>query len=107
MTALPSWANTPLGRELVAAILADPPEGRLIRDDWGARDHRSFAGKVAGRLRRLHKEWVERKYSHLNREFAISHVWNAAEAERILRMEDANALIERVLAEAVDQRAAA
>jgi hypothetical protein len=28
---LPSWANTPIGRALVAEVLANPPEARTIR----------------------------------------------------------------------------
>lgn len=100
---LPAWANTPIGRELIAAIIASPPEGRPITDDWGTRDHRSFAGKVAGRLRRLHQEWTDREYSALNREFAILNRWDHQRAREILGVEDGNQLIERLLSESSEQ----
>jgi hypothetical protein len=105
MLQLPEWARSQLASELIAAILADPPEGRPIRDDWGTRDHRSFAGKIAGRLRRLHKEWVEREYSQLSRKFAIYHKWDHERAREILSAPDGNQLIEQLLSQ--EQRRAA
>lgn len=107
MTALPAWANTPIGRALVQAILADPPESRQVRDDWGTRDWRSYAGKVAGTLRRLHDEWQTRELAKLDRTFAITGVWDDAASRAVLGCEDSNQLIERLLAEAGSAREAA
>jgi hypothetical protein len=106
-TALPEWCNNPIGRELVSAIISDPPEGRLIRDDWGTRDHRSFAGKIAGRLRQLHTEWRQREFSKCDREFAITGVWNQRRANEVCGAPDSNQLIERLLAEAEQGQAVA
>jgi hypothetical protein len=97
---LPPYANTPIGRELIAAIIRERPEYRITRGAWiEGGGTRSYAGKLAGRLRQLHKEWVEREYDALNRRFAVTHRWDADEAARILGTENGNQLIERVLTE--------
>lgn len=111
---LPEWARSDIASELLAAIIANAPEqaflgakrrfcGRLENPD-GVQP--SYVGKPAARLRRIRKEWIERRYTALDRQFAVIGFWDAAEAERILTAEDANALIERVLREAAQKAAA-
>lgn len=111
---LPSWANTPIGRALVAEVLANPPEARTIRHTLpsiygGYPDGTSttYVSKPASLLRRLHKEWLQRQYTRLDRQFAITGVWDSAEGRAIHDVEDANALIERLLAEQGAERRAA
>jgi hypothetical protein len=107
MTALPPYADNPLGRALIAEIIASQPDSRMIRDDWGTRDTEHYVGKPCSLLRRLRKEWVERNYDRLNRTYAITQTWDEAESRRILLCETADELIKRVLAERAEERRAA
>jgi hypothetical protein len=107
MTELPPYADNPLGRALIAEIIAIRPDSRLIRDDWGCRDTEHYVGKPCSLLRKLHREWLQRQYTRLDRQFAITGVWDAAEGRAIHEAEDANRLIKRVLREAGERRARA
>jgi hypothetical protein len=103
MTALPQWANTRIGRACIAEIIANPPEGRLVRDDWGTRDQPEFNAwkrPDVATLKRLHREWKERELARLDQRFERTGHWDHDAANAIFRMEDADALIGRVLAEA-------
>lgn len=111
---LPSWANTPIGRALVAEVLANPPEARTIRHTLpsvfgGYPDGTSttYVSKPASLLRRLHREWLQHQCTRLDRQFAITGVWDSAEGRAIHDVEDANALIGRLLAEQAGQKVAA
>jgi hypothetical protein len=111
---LPPYADNALGRELIAAIVAERPEQVTIRHKLpsvygGYPDGTttSFIGKAASRLRRLRKEWIEREFDLLSRQFAATHYWPADEVEAILRVEEADALIARVIAEADARKEAA
>lgn len=114
MLQLPTWCETRIGRELISSIIAAPPERRTISHRLpsvfgGYPDGTtvSFTGKAAGLLRRLRQEWVQRELWALDQAFAITKIWDSTASERVLGCEDVDALIERVLAEAADQRAAA
>ena len=111
---LPAWARSEIARQLLAAIVEAPPElhvnsGRLPRIYGSHREptEPTYTGPIAGRLRRIRKEWIEREYDLLNRQFAATHHWDADSAERILRAETVEAVIGRVLAEAGARKEAA
>jgi len=107
MMSLPRWADTPLGHELLAAIRRNPPESSLVRDDWGTRDCPRFTGKLAGRLRKMREEWVDREMALLDRQYHATHRWDEEASRTVLGTEEADALVRRVLAEAEQRRAAA
>jgi hypothetical protein len=111
---LPAWARSKVAVELLAAIARDRPEPRV-------RQHRlsatfggysegtsiSYPGKIAGTLRTIQTQWVQREYAALDRRFAVTHRWDHEQAREILSAESADALIERVLRESGEQRRAA
>jgi len=107
MTALPRWADTPLGRELLAAIRREQPESRIIRDDWGTRDCPRFTGKLVSRLRKMREEWVDREMALLDQQYHATHRWDEEASRAVLGTEEADGLIRRVLAEGEQRRAAA
>ena len=83
---------------------------RLNRDDWGTRDtprFRSYCRPDVSALRQLHKHWTEREFSALDRSFAITRVWNQTRANEVLGAETPDALIERLIAAAAEERRAA
>jgi len=106
MTALPRWADTPLGHELLAAIRRDPPESRIVRDAWGTRDCPRFTGKLVSRLRKMREEWVDREMALLDRQYHATHRWDEEASRTVLGSESADDLIRRVLVEG-EERAAA
>lgn len=114
MSALPQWADNPIGSALVSAVILDRPEPRV-------RQHRlpsvfggypdgtsiTYSGKPAALLRRLRREWVDRHYALLDSQFAVTGVWDEAASRAILGCEEADALIQRLLAETAEQKVAA
>lgn len=106
MLQLPPWCDNPEGRALIQQIIADRPEphsyaGRLpmIYGGYRSGPTTTYVGEAAGRLRRLFAEWQTREFSKLDREFAITHVWDEARSREICGAEDATALVTRVLRE--------
>jgi hypothetical protein len=101
---LPPYADNKLGRALLTEILANPPETR-IRSAWGGApaDQRfsakSPSGKLVCQLRRLHREWLEREFAILDRQFEVTGVWNDAASRAVFGAEEPDALVRRLLAE--------
>lgn len=108
MSALPAWADTPEGRELVAAILRERPDFRITRGRWieggGAR---RYIGKTASALRRLHDETADRLFAEAEAAFKDGVPWEqaGAAANACLAM-PADALIEGVLSAPAHREAA-
>lgn len=86
MTALPPWADNAEGRRLLASIVANPPETRIVRDDWGSRTvYRSWQRPDVAALKRMERDW-----------------WNANFETGIRRPESADDVIGRMLPERAD-----
>lgn len=103
---LPEWARSPEAIDLLQQIIAERPEphtygGRLpsIYGGYHGEPTTSYPGKVAGRLRRIYSDWQVREFGKLDREFALTHVWDQARADEVCGAEDATALVTRVLRE--------
>lgn len=100
MIDLPSWCDNPIGRALVEQIIGERPSFRLSRGQWiEGGGQKSYPGEAAGQLRRMHKDFVEREYAALNRQFAVLNRWDHERAREVLGVENGNELITRILAE--------
>lgn len=86
MSALPAWANNPICRALIAAIIEEQPTCSAHRSDWGNRDIR-FLGSHAAELRRIYD-------SHFEQSFTV------AEGDALGLNVRPDALIDRLLSEA-------
>jgi hypothetical protein len=53
----------------------------------------------------MHREWLQKEYTRLDRSFAITGHWDHLAGRAIHEIEDANALIARVLASDVREAA--
>jgi hypothetical protein len=105
---LPTWADNRDARRLLASIIADPPETRIRRDDWGSEEvYRTWKRPDVAALRKLHAQWQEREFAALDRKFAITGVWDQTASNAVLGAETPDALIGRLLGEAQGQRRAA
>jgi hypothetical protein len=108
MTKLPTWASNKLGRALLSEIVANPPEPRIIRDkDWGTRDTPHYRHPLAGKLRQMREEYVEREFALLDQQYAVVGVWDDAASRAVLRCETVDELLTRLIAERDAQREAA
>lgn len=110
----PAWASNDIGRALISAIIEERPERgadsyKLPSIFGGHREpcEADYRGKPAARLRRLHREWLERELALLDAQFAVTQLWDEDASKALLRTENANELIERVLAETANQKVAA
>lgn len=64
MTPLPTWADNATARALLQRIAANPPEYRIVRDDWGAsKVYRTHQQPDVAALKRLYAEWWEANYA--------------------------------------------
>jgi hypothetical protein len=105
---LPTWAQSAICRELLAAIIADQPEPRTSKAVpsifGGGREPCApwYPGKPAARLRRIYSEWLDRKLT----EHSAYGEWDNLVAREILRTESADQLIDRALIEAKKRIAA-
>jgi hypothetical protein len=113
MTVLPRWADTPLGRELLAAIRRDPPatyvrSNRLpsVYGGYPGIPEERFTGKLVSRLRKMREEWVDREMALLDQQYHATHRWDEEASRAVLGSESADDLIRRVLVEG-EERAAA
>jgi hypothetical protein len=107
VTVLPTWADNRDARRLLASIIADPPETRIRRDDWGSEEvYRTWKRPDVAALRKLHAQWQEREFAALDRKFAVTGVWSDAASKAVLGAETPDALIARLLGEAKRQEAA-
>jgi hypothetical protein len=108
----PAWAQSKAARELISAIIANPPEtyGRK-KNIFLPADERFSAstpsGKLFCRLRRLHREGHERQLRALDVQFHVSGVWDDQASRELHGVEDAQALIVRLLSERGEERRAA
>jgi hypothetical protein len=107
---LPAWCETLPGRELIEQIIAERPEPRVqsnrLPSLYGG--HRepntaTYPCEAASLLRRLHRDWVQHELTALDRQFAITHIWDDDASHAILGAEQPDALIERVLSETAEQ----
>lgn len=80
--ALPSWANSSEGRELVAAIVTEQPSYYITHGGWlEGGGQRRYQGPTAGKLRRLYKRETERLYDEATEANDEGLDWEAAAAE--------------------------
>jgi hypothetical protein len=83
MIDLPLWAQNDEARALLASVVANPPETRIRRDDWGAETvYRSWQRPDVGALKRMFTAW-----------------WDANHETATALPESPDALIGRLLAE--------
>ena len=98
--ALPVWATTDEGRELVARIIAERPASFTRRGQWieggGVEVYR---GATAGKLRQLHNAWLDREQAALDAQYEVTRFWDQEASDELHRTEDGNKLIARVLRE--------
>lgn len=101
MNPLPAWAATPEARALIGQAIANPPQRTITRGAWieGGGNVR-FHGGVTGKLRRLYSDWLDREFAALDAVYAVKGFWDQAASDALCRVEDADQLIERLLAEA-------
>jgi hypothetical protein len=102
VTGLPAYADNKLGRALLTEILRDPPETR-IRPAWGGApaDQRfradSPSGKLVCKLRRMHREYLERALAILDRQYEVTGIWDSAASKAVFGAEEPDALVRRLL----------
>jgi hypothetical protein len=109
---LPAWANNAAAKALIDAILQSPPATYVRKENiFGPADERFSAstpsGKLFCRLRRLHREWHERQLRALDVQFHVSGIWSDQASRELHGVEDAQALIVRLLSERGEERRAA
>jgi hypothetical protein len=100
----PAWAQSKAARELITAILQSPPATYVRKENiFGPAEERFSAstpsGKLFCRLRRLHRDWHERQLRALDVQFHVSGVWDDQASRELHGVEDAQALIVRLLSE--------
>jgi hypothetical protein len=101
---LPKWASNRLGRALVSAIIAERPDCFVTSgESYNSGGRTIYKGKVAGQLRRLHREWMEREFARQDEQFRITGIWDQAASNAVCGAEEADALIGRILRETEQQ----
>lgn len=99
MRDLPAWC-TAEALPLLASIIANPPETRLIRDDWGSRDtpcYRPYRRPDVAALKRMHTAWLDSQVAALDVQFNITGKWDEEASRAVLGAETPDQLIHRLL----------
>lgn len=103
MSDLPAWSQSAIARALIAEIIAERPVYGLSRGAWiEGGGQRVYRGKLAGQLRRIQREWLEREYAIRDAQFAATGQWDGEG----LDIESADELIARILEAPAQARAA-
>lgn len=101
-TQLPIWASTSEARALLASIVADPPEIRVSRSDWGSVEvYRTWKRPDVTALKRLYEEWLDREFAALDAQWEVTGFWPEHD-DNPLAAERPDDLIRRLLREARD-----
>lgn len=97
---IPSWADTPTGRELIAAIVAECPERRYYDNGCSAWGGSEYCGRNANALRRLYNDALAVIADKETALFEAGEPYGAVHDQltALLSGERPDALIERVLA---------
>ncbi len=104
MMPLPIWAQSDEARSLIKQLIAEHPDYFIRSGAWiEGGGVRIYKGKLAGQLRQMHSLWLEREDEALKAQYEVTGHWNDAAAKAVFGAEDANALIERILAEPAEQ----
>jgi uncharacterized protein (DUF2461 family) len=95
---LPDWARTDECKALIEQIIAEQPDS-FTRFYEGSQVNglTIYKGKAAGRLRRIHDDWVGAQYAALDAQFEVTGSWDDAAGKAIHAAETADQLIERLI----------
>jgi hypothetical protein len=97
---LPSWANNPEGRALVARILDEQPDYRITPGQWiDGGQQREYRGKAVSGLRRLFNAELERLGNLETKAWLAGKPWEQfnIEVNELLAQERPDALVQRLL----------
>jgi hypothetical protein len=102
MTGLPAWCATPEGRALVEQIIAEQPDYFIRSGAWiEGGGVRHYTGKAVGKLRALYNHRRDRLMREADAVCVAGTPWEEAARyfNELLRSEQPDALVERVLRE--------
>jgi hypothetical protein len=98
--ALPRWALNEGARTLLEQVIAERPDWFLrCYDGSRINGETVFKGKAAGRLRRMHSDWLDRELAALDAQYHVTGIWDDEVSKALFHTEDGNRLIDRVLRE--------
>jgi hypothetical protein len=102
--ALPRWALNQEGAFPRRANHRRAP-GSFLRCYDGSRINGEtvFKGKAAGRLRRMHSDWLDRELAALDAQYHVTGIWDDEVSKALFHTEDGNQLVERVLRETAER----
>lgn len=104
---LPPYAQSRIGRALVSEIIAEQPSCYVTRGEpYNCGGRTVYRGKLAGQLRRLHREWMQREFARLDSVFKVSGVYDQTAANAVCGAEEPDALIARLLSASAEAVAA-
>lgn len=108
--ALPRWCCNQAGHALVEQIIATRPEphtstGKLPATYGGYSEPSTtiYRGEAATALRQMHSAWLDYEQAILDRQYHVSGFYDQPASDALFRVEGADALVARVLAETEEQ----